>query len=102
MQQILYKRTTDQKLYIISLFAYLSRIVLVDQCDSILGTATKLSETETLPLETFKGGRGGINHRGGGSCLIFDMIGVGHYWNIKWQGVGWIFIIMRSIIKAEK
>ena len=43
----------------------------MDQCDSILRTATKLSETETLPLETFKEGRGGINHRGGGVMFNF-------------------------------
>ena len=56
MRQILYKKTTDQKLYTISLLAYLSRItgMLMNQCDSSI-TATKLSETEKWLFKTFKG-----------------------------------------------
>ena len=38
-----------------------------------------------------------IHERGGGVKFVSLMIGVGNYWNMKWQGVGQI-----SFYRSEK
>ena len=50
----------------------------------------------------WKGVGKGESQGEGGSGLSFYIIWVGHYWNIKWKGVGCIFFIIWRPIKAEK
>ena len=82
----MYKTTTDQKLYAISLLAYLSRIMLVNYVT--LGTATKLSETEKWPLKTFKG-----------PVIIYEKKGEGR--DKSWGGVMFIFWYDRGWVIIE-
>ena len=58
---------------------------------------------KVLPIIISERGWGRENQRGrGGSGLFFYIIWVGHFWNIKWKGVGCIFFYYIETHKGRK